>query len=107
MSAGINAIDDIDLLLAEKPLDLVDGNIGLALGVGIYRFNLLLAGDPAFFIDEVNGDLRANRTGNRTSGCKRASQVVDDANADRCRLGHGDPGTYAHGCSGRYRFFEE
>src|SRR5262249_8052270 len=94
-------------LLAEKPLDLVDGNIGFALGVGIYRFDLVLAGNSASFIDKVNGDLRPNRTGNRASGREWAGQIVDNTNADRRGLGHGDPGTYAQCCSGRHRFFEE
>jgi hypothetical protein len=66
MSAGVNAIDDLDFLLIDQPLHFIDRNIHLALTIGIDRNYLVLAGDAAALVDKVNCDLRANRA------CRRA-----------------------------------
>jgi len=57
--ARIHAEHDFDLLLADQPLDLVDGGVRLALRIGIDRLDLVFAGDPATLVDDVDRDLRA------------------------------------------------
>ena len=57
MRAGVNAVDDLDLLLADQPLHLVDRNVHLALAIGVDRHNLVLAGNPAALVDEIDCDL--------------------------------------------------
>jgi hypothetical protein len=59
--AGIDAVDDVDLFLADQTLDFVDRDIGLALRVGIDRRDLVLAADAAALVAEVNCNLRADR----------------------------------------------
>jgi hypothetical protein len=62
--AGIDAIDNLDLLLVYQTLDVVDRDIHLALAVGINGHDLILAGNAAAFVDEVDCDLGPYRTGN-------------------------------------------
>ena len=78
---GIDAVDDVDLFLVDQAIGLVDRNVGLALGIGGDRSDLVLAADAALLVDEVDGDLRADRGGHRAAGSKRAGQVVDQADA--------------------------
>src|SRR5262249_18283966 len=78
---------DFDLLLVDQPLDLVDGGVRLALGIGIDRLDLVFAGDPATFVDDIDGDLRADRAGHRACRRERPRKVIDDADPDRRVLG--------------------
>jgi hypothetical protein len=87
--AGIDAVDDVDLFLADQTLDFVDRDIGLALRVGIDRRDLVLAADAAALVAEVNCNLRADRASNRAAGRKRPRVIEDDADAHRFRLGLG------------------
>src|SRR5262249_23111187 len=95
--ARVDAVDDLDLLLAEQSLDLVDRDVDLALAVGVDRHDLVLAGDAAALVDEVDRDLRADRAGHRAAARARARQVVDDADPDGFRLGAGEAGAHADG----------
>src|SRR5262245_8358142 len=81
--AGINAQHDFDLLLIDQPLHFVDGGIRLALRIGIDRLHLVFAGDAATLVDDVDGDLRADRTGNRPCRRERPGKIIDDADPDR------------------------
>ena len=72
--ARIDAVDDIDLLLVDQAIGLVDRNIGLALGVGGDRGNLVLAADAALLVND------------RPARGKRPGQVVDQADANRLGL---------------------
>ena len=96
LRAGIDAIDDLDLLLADQPLDLVDRHIDLALAIGIDRFNLVFAGNAAALIDEIDRDLSAHRAGKRAAAGEGAGQVVDDADPNGLRLGAGKTPGKAH-----------
>ena len=89
MRAGIDAVDDVDLLLVDQPLDLVDRDIGLALRVGVDRRDLVFAADAAALVAQIDRDLRADRAGDRAAGRERPGEIVDDADADRFRLGLG------------------
>jgi len=82
----INAVDDVDLLLVDQAFGLIDRNVGLALGIGGERGDLVLATDAALLVDEIDGDLRADRGGNRPARSKRTGQVVDQADAQRLGL---------------------
>ena len=81
-----NAVDDVDLLLVDQACGFVDGDVGLALGVGVDRSDLVLAADAAFLIDEVDRDLRADRGGDRATRSERTGEVVDHADAHRLGL---------------------
>ena len=94
--ARIDADDDLDLLLADQPLDLVDRDIRLALAIGIDRHDLVLAGNAAALVDEIDRDLSAHRAGDRAAGGERAGQVVNDADPNRLRLGAGKAPGKAH-----------
>ena len=90
VGAGINAVDDLDLLLAEQALHLIDRDVRLALQVGVDRHDLVLAGDAAALVDEIDRDLAADRAGDRAAGGERAGQVIDDADPDVLGLGSGE-----------------
>ncbi|MET3313203.1 hypothetical protein ABIF41_005044 [Bradyrhizobium japonicum] len=60
MRARIDAVDDVDLLLADQAFGLVDRNVGFALGIRGDWSNLGLAADAAFLVDEIDRDLRAD-----------------------------------------------
>ncbi len=79
MGTGKNAVDDVDLFLIDQADGLVDRDVGLALGIGVDRNDLVFAADAAFLVDEVDRDLRADRAGDRTARRERAGQVVDHA----------------------------
>src|SRR4029077_5453162 len=79
--ARINAVDDVDLLLVDQAYGLVDGNVGLALGIGGDSAALVRAADAALLVDEIDCNLRADRRGNRTARSKGAGQVIDHADA--------------------------
>jgi len=64
VSAGIDAIDDLDLLLADQAFDLVDRDIHLALAIRINGHDLILAGNAAAFVDKIDRDLGAHGAGN-------------------------------------------
>ena len=87
--AGIDAVDDVDLFLADQTLDFVDRDIGLALRVRIDRHDLVLAADSAALVAQIDRDLRAYRAGDRASSRERAGVIEDDADAHRFRLGLG------------------
>src|SRR4029450_4593925 len=84
--ARIAAVDDVSLFLVDQAYGLVDRNVWLALGVGGDRGDLVLAADAALLIDEIDRDLRADRTGNGTARSEWAGQIVDHADADRVGL---------------------
>ena len=96
LRAGIDAVDDVDLLLADQPLDLVDRHIDLALAIGIDRHDLVLAGNAAALVDEIDRDLGADGAGDRAAGGEWAGQVVDDADPHGLRLGAGKASGKAH-----------
>ena len=52
MRARVDADHDVDLLLVDQPLGLVDRDVGLALGIGVDRLDLVFAGDAALFVDK-------------------------------------------------------
>src|SRR5450432_151353 len=79
--ARIDAVDDVDLLLADQAFGLVDRDIGLALGIGSDRDDLVLAADAALLVNEIDRNLRADRGGNRAARGKRTGEVVDHADA--------------------------
>ena len=85
--AGIDAVDDVDLLLVDQAIGLVDRNVGLALGVGGDGGDLVLAADAALLIDEVDGNLRTDRGGDRPACGKGPGQVVDQPDAHCLGLG--------------------
>src|SRR5262249_6913791 len=93
MRARIDAVDDVDLFLADQPLDLVDSDIDLALTIGIDRHDLVFAGDAAALIDEIDRDLGADRAGDGAGGGERAGQIVDDADPNGLGFGAGDAST--------------
>lgn len=59
--AGVHARDDVELLLVDQPLDLVDGDVGLALGIDLEGGDLVLAADAAALVAELDRDVGANR----------------------------------------------
>lgn len=100
VGAGIDAIDDVDLFLADQPLHLIDRDVRLALRIGIDRHHFVLAGNAATLVDEIDRDLGAHRAGDRTAGGERAGQVIDDADPDLLGLGSGETPAEAQ-CGGR------
>jgi hypothetical protein len=90
VSAGVNAVDDLDLLLIDQPLHFIDRDIHLALTIGIDGNYLVLAGDAAALVDKINRDLRARRTCRRATGSEWTGQVIDDANPNGLRLSAGE-----------------
>src|SRR5262249_15384242 len=102
-----DAVDDVDLLLADQALDLVDRHIGLALRVGVDRRDLVLAADAAALVAQIDGDLRADRAGDRAAGRERPGVIEDDADAHRFGLGLGVPPVEAQGSSGSGRIFQK
>ncbi|MFK4580640.1 hypothetical protein ABIF83_004087 [Bradyrhizobium ottawaense] len=102
MRAGIDAVDDVDLFLADQPLGLVDGDVGLALGIRRDRHDLGLAADAALLVDEVDGDLRADRGGDRAACGEGTGEVVDQADAQILGLRLG-PGPIEAECGGGSR----
>ena len=61
MGAGIDAVDNVDLLLVDQALDLVNRGLRLALRVGVDRDDLVLAIHAALLVDEIDRDLRSDR----------------------------------------------
>ena len=107
MRAGINAEHDFDLLLIDQPLDLVDGSIRLALQIGIDRLHLVFAGDAATLVDDVDRDLRTDRTGDRPCRREGPGKIIDDADPDR-RVLRANNLAAETGCrEGRGRVLEE
>ena len=76
MSAGVNAIDDLDFLLIDQPLHFIDRDVHLALTVGINRDHLVLAGDAAALVNKINRDLRAHRACRRATGSEWTGQAI-------------------------------
>jgi hypothetical protein len=105
--ARIHAEHDFDLLLVDQPLDLVDGGVRLALRVGIDRLDLVFAGNPTTFVDDVDGDLRADRARDRACRRKRPRKVIDDADPDRRFLGANELAAEAECGDGRRRVREK
>ena len=87
MRARIHAEYDFDLLLIDQPFYLVDGGIRLTLQIGVDRLDLVFAVDPATLVDDVDRDLRTDRTGDRACRREWSGKVIDDADPDRCILG--------------------
>src|SRR5262245_19904063 len=55
--AGIDAVDDLDVFLIDKALDLVDRSVRLALRVGVNPNNFIFAGNTAAFVTQIDGYL--------------------------------------------------
>ena len=72
--AGIDAEHDFNLLLVDQPLYLVDRSIGLALRIRIDRLHLIFALDPATLVDDVDRDLRTDRTGDRAPAAAKGPE---------------------------------
>src|SRR5207245_1860146 len=62
----------------DQPHGLVDGDVGLALGVGVHRFDLI-ALDAALLDEVVDHDLGAERVELGAAARERAGVVIDDA----------------------------
>src|SRR5437016_8908852 len=75
--ACIDPADDVDLFLVDEAFGLVDRNVGLALGIGGDRSDLVLAADATLLVDEIDCNLRTDGGGDRAAGRKRTGQVVD------------------------------
>jgi len=84
--AGIDAVDDVDLLLVDQALDFIDRGVRLALRVGIDRRDLVFAADTAALVAKIDRNLRADRAGDRAAGRERPGVIEDDADAHRFRL---------------------
>src|SRR3546814_16985221 len=67
VSARKDTHDHVDAGLGEHPLGLVDGHVGLALGVGIGRLDLVTR-DAAALVDHVDRELRSPRSEERRVG---------------------------------------
>ncbi len=74
------AQEHVDLFLLDQADRLVDGDIGLALGVGVDRLDLV-AFDPGL-AELVEHDLGADVLQLRTAARERAGQVVNHADLD-------------------------
>ena len=83
----IEAEQHVDLFLLDQPDRLVDGDIGLALGVGVDRLDLV-ALDPGLGV-LVEHDLGADILQLRAAARERAGQVVNHADLDFLFLGLG------------------
>ena len=86
LSAGIKAQQQINFFLAEQPFRLVDGNLHLALCVGINRIELITF-DPTPFIDHIDGDLGPHGPGFGSAG--RIGSGVVEYNTDFNLFCHG------------------
>src|SRR5262249_41286057 len=71
----------VDLLLLDQPHGLIDGDVRLALGVGVDRLELV-ALDAALLDEVVDHDLRAERVKLGAAAGERARVVVDDADLE-------------------------
>ena len=78
---GVEAQQHVDLLLLDQAHGFVDRDVGLALGVGVDRLDLV-ALDPALLDEVVDHDLGAGVLQLRAAARERAGQVVDDADLD-------------------------
>ena len=107
MRAREDAEDDVDLLLAHQPLGLVDRDVGLALRIGADRDHLVLAGNAAALVDEIDGDLGADRGGDRARRGEGAREVVEDSDGDRLLLGAREPPAEAERRDAQSRIFEK
>src|SRR5438094_850281 len=74
----VEAEQHVDLLLLDQPHGLVDGDVGLALGVGVHRFDLI-ALDAALLDEVVDHDLGTERVELGAAARERAGVVIDDA----------------------------
>src|SRR5258707_11712223 len=100
--ARIDAVDDVDLLLADQAFGLIDRYVGLALGVGGDRDDLVLAADAALLVDEIDRNLRADGGGDRAARGKRTGQIVHHADAyDFSSRSRARPIEVEYGCCGR------
>jgi hypothetical protein len=88
LGRGVKAHHQIDLLLLDQACRLVDGDIRLALGIGVDRLDLI-AFDAALLDEVVEHDLGAVVLQLGATARERASQVIDDADLDLLRLGLG------------------
>src|SRR5262249_50333799 len=92
-----------DLLLFDHPLALVEGGARFLWRFGIDGLAFVLPADPATFVDDVDGDLRADRAGDRACRRKRPRKVIDDADPDRRVLGASELAAEAERGDGRRR----
>src|SRR5262249_36930197 len=80
--AGIDAVDNVDLLLVDQALDLVDRDMAFAWGVGIDRRALVLAAAAAALVEKINGNLRAAGAGDRATRRERTGVIENDSDAN-------------------------
>jgi hypothetical protein len=104
--AGINADNDVELLLVDQALDFVDARFDLALRVGVDRSDFIFAVDTALFVDEVDRDLRADRRRHRATSRERARVIEDGADTDRLGLRLGETPVEAQCGSSRRSAFQ-
>src|SRR5262249_44217543 len=90
MRARMDSVDDINFFLVDQAFDLVDRYVGFALRVRVDRHDFVLAADAAALIAEIDRDLRADRTRDRTPGREWPRVIEDDADTDRFSLGLGE-----------------
>ena len=83
MRARIDAENDVDVFLVDQALRLIDGHVGLALGIGLDRLDLVFAEHAAVLVGEIHRDLRADRARQRPGRRERAGQIVEHADPDR------------------------
>jgi len=77
----VEAQQHVDVLFLDKSHGFVDGDVGLALRVGVDRLDLVTL-DPALLDEVVEHDLGAGVLQLRACTGERAGQVVDDADLD-------------------------
>src|SRR5467141_314308 len=77
----VEAEQHVDLLLLDQSHRLVDGDVRLALSVGVHGLDLI-ALDAAFLDEIVDHDLGAERVQLGAAARERAGVVVDDADLE-------------------------
>jgi hypothetical protein len=85
---GVEAEQHVHLLLLDQADGLVDGDVGLALRVGVHRLDLVAA-DAALLGEVVDHDLGAERVELGPAARERPGVVIDHADLDLLALGLG------------------
>jgi hypothetical protein len=90
LSARVNAVHNVNLFLVDQPLDFIDGDVHLALTIGIDRDHLVLAGNAAALVDEIDSYLRAHCACRRTAGGEWTRQIIDNPDPSGFGLRRGE-----------------
>ena len=85
LGRGIEAEQHVNALMLNQAHRLVDRDIGLALGIGVGRLELV-AGDAALFDVMIDDDLGAERVQFRAAAGERAAVIEDRADLELLRL---------------------